>query len=129
MDSFIAQLEHIGKGNQNRQIELTCCTFQLFQDCIFAASKQMNCPQRIVTAEKSIDYVKTIINSMGGDVMEFMCGRYDSVQACKAGHPDWMRQFEAISNGIKNNTKRPLSASPLKPMLQLFIDQQQDQLD
>lgn len=35
MDAFIAHLEHIGKGTQNRQIELSCCTFQLFQECIF----------------------------------------------------------------------------------------------
>lgn len=36
MDAFVAHLEHIGNGAQNRQIELTCCTFQLFQDCIFS---------------------------------------------------------------------------------------------
>lgn len=35
MDSFIAHLEHVGQGPQGRQIELTCCTFQLFQACIF----------------------------------------------------------------------------------------------
>lgn len=124
MDAFIAHLEHIGRGNQNRQIELTCCTFQLFQDCIFTASKRMNCAQRIVTPEKSIEYVRTIINSMGGDVMDFMCGRYDSIQACKAGYSDWMRQFANISERIRNDTMRPVSGSPLKPMLQLFIDQQ-----
>lgn len=37
MDGFIAHLEHIGTGAQNRQIELTCCTFQVFQDCVFTS--------------------------------------------------------------------------------------------
>lgn len=40
MDSFIAHLEHIGQGSQNRQIELSCCTFQIFQDCIFTGKCQ-----------------------------------------------------------------------------------------
>lgn len=35
MDAFVAHLEHIGTGAQNRQIELTCCAFQFFQECIF----------------------------------------------------------------------------------------------
>lgn len=35
MDAFISHLEHVGQGNQNRQIELTCCTFQIFTDCIY----------------------------------------------------------------------------------------------
>lgn len=125
MDAFIAHLEHIGTGQQNRQIELTCCTFQLFQDCIFTVSKRMKCAERKVTAEKSIDYVKTIINSMGGDMMEFMCGRYESVQACKAGYPKIMQEFGTISNRVFNSTLRPKSGSPLRPMLQLFIDSQQ----
>lgn len=39
MDAFIAHLEHVGSGAQSRQIELTCCTFQLFQDCIFRGKR------------------------------------------------------------------------------------------
>lgn len=126
MDAFIAHLEHIGQhANQNRQIELTCCTFQVFTDCIFNASKRLHCPQRVVSAEKSIEYVKTIINSMGGDMMDFMCGKYDTVAACKSGYPKMMDEFKQITARISNGTLKPESGSPLKPMLQLFIDQQQ----
>lgn len=122
MDSFVAHLEDIGEGDQKRQIELTCCTFQLFQECIFTSSKQMKCPQRIVSTEKSIEYVKTIINSMGGDVMDFMCGRYDKISSCQAGYPKNMGRFKDISDRIQNGTMKPHSNSPLKPMLQLFIN-------
>lgn len=126
MDSFVAHLEHIGQGGQNRQIELTCCTFQIFQDCIFTVSKKMNCAQRVVTAEKSIDYVKTIINSMGGDMMDLMCGKYDSIRACQNGYPKFMNQFKNITSKILDGSMRPQSSSPLKPMLQLFINQQDE---
>lgn len=129
MDAFIAHLEHIGAGQQNRQIELTCCTFQLFQDCIFTVSKRMQCAERRVTADKSIEYVKTIINSMGGDMMEFMCGRFESIQACRSGYPKIMDEFSGISSRVLNATMKPKSASPLRPMLQLFIDSQQSNLD
>lgn len=124
MDIFIAHLEHIGKGNQNRQIELTCCTFQLFTDCIYSATRQSRCTQRRVPVEKSIEYVRTIISSMGGDMMDFMCGKYDNLQACRQGYPDMMGQFSSLGDKVRNNTVRPVSGSPLKPMLQLFIDQQ-----
>lgn len=60
---------------------------------------------------------------MGGDVMEFMCGRYDSVAACKSGYPKLMNEFKQISEKVSNGTLKPQSGSPLKPMLQLFIDQ------
>lgn len=123
MDAFIAHLEQIGRGHQNRQIELTCCTFQTFQECIFDASKRMKCPHRLVSAEKAIDYVKTIIDSMGGDMMDFMCGRYDSLIACQSGYPVMMAQFKSISERVFNGTLKPLAGSPLKPILQLFVDQ------
>lgn len=126
MDSFVAHLEHIGGGVQSRQIELTCCTFQLFQECIFSASKKMDCPHRVVTAEKSIEYVKTIINSMGGDVMDFMCGKYDKISNCVAGYPVIMSQFREITEKILNGTMKARSNSPLRPMLQLFINNQDD---
>ena len=126
MDMFIAHLEHIGQGNQNRQIELTCCTFQLFQDCIFSLPKQSRCTQRKVSADKSIDYVKTIINSIGGDMMEFMCGRYESIGACRAGYPKQMDSFRQISAKVLNGTAKPKAGSPLLPMLQLFVDAQQN---
>uniref|UniRef100_A0A6G1SQ67 Uncharacterized protein n=1 Tax=Aceria tosichella TaxID=561515 RepID=A0A6G1SQ67_9ACAR len=125
MDAFIAHLEHIGAGQQSRQIELTCCTFQLFQDCIFTVSKRMKCSERKVSSEKSIEYVKTIINSMGGDMMEFMCGRFESIQACRAGYPKLMDEFSELSGRVLNGTLKPKAASPLRPMLQLFIDSQQ----
>lgn len=126
MDSFVAHLEHIGTGDQSRQIELTCCTFQIFQECIFNASKKMDCPYRIVSADRSIDYVKSIINSMGGDVMDFMCGKYDKISTCQAGYPVMMDQFGKISERIQNGTLRPRSNSPVRPMLQLLIDGQED---
>lgn len=126
MDAFVANLEHIGAGNQNRQIELTCCTFQLFQECIFTASTRMNCAERQVTAEKSNEYVRSIINSMGGDVMDFMCGRFDKLSNCLAGYPLQMNQFKQISSGVLNGTMKPQSSSPLKPMLQLFINGQEE---
>lgn len=125
MDSFVAQLEHIGNGNQNRQIELTCCTFQLFQECIFAASKRMQCSHRLVTAEKSNDYVKTVINTMGGDMLDFMCGRFEKISNCIAGYPKIMLEFNSIQEKIQNGTMKPRSRTPLKPMLQLFIDSQE----
>lgn len=156
MDAFVAHLEHIGVEDheQKRQIELTCCTFQLFQECIFtgkfflgrrslnyirvfqrtnptnqsSASKKINCPQRVVTADKAIDYVRTIINSMGGDLMDFMCGKYDSVPSCVAGFPKVMSGFKVISDKINNGTMKPKHNSPLKPMLQLFIKEQEEDL-
>lgn len=126
MDAFVSHLEHIGEGQQARQIELTCCTFQIFQDCIFTASKKMDCAHRVVTAEKSIEYVKTIINSMGGDMMDFMCGKYDKLSSCVAGYPVLMKEFASISDRIRNGTMKPQSNSPLKPMLQLFINGQDE---
>jgi hypothetical protein len=133
MDAFIAHLEHIGGnsaaasggGQQKRQIELACCTFQLFQNCIFTVSKRMKCNERRVSADKSIEYVKSIINSMGGDMMEFMCGRYESVQACRAGYPKLMDEFLELSGRVNNGTLKPKSGSPLRPMLQLFIEAQE----
>lgn len=126
MDAFVSNLEHIGAGSQSRQIELTCCTFQVFQDCIFTASKKMNCAERQVTAEKSISYVRSIINSMGGDIMDFMCGRYDKLSNCLAGYSEQMNEFKRIHEKIQNGTLKPQSSSPLKPMLQLFINGQQE---
>lgn len=43
MDAFVAHLEHINQitnsnsqaESQNKQIEFVCCTFQLFQECVF----------------------------------------------------------------------------------------------
>ena len=87
-------------------------------------SKRMKCPHRIVTAEQSIDYVKSIINSMGGDMMDFMCGKYDKLSACMAGYPKIMTEFGRITNRVQNGTMKPKSSSPLKPMLQLFINAQ-----
>lgn len=85
----------------------------------------MQCPRRIFTADKAIEYVKTIINSMGGDMMDFMCGRYDKLSNCLAGYPMIMSEFKHITEKIQNGTMKPKSSSPLKPMLQLFIDQQE----
>ena len=85
----------------------------------------MSCEKRLVTAEKSIEYVRSIINSMGGDMMDFMCGRYDSLNACQSGYPKFMAQFKGISERVVNGTMKPNSGSALKPMLQLFIDQQE----
>lgn len=81
----------------------------------------MKCAERVVSSDRSINYVKSIINSMGGDVMEFMCGKYDKVSVCKAGHPKVMAQFQEISERIHNGTMRPISSSPIKPMLKLFL--------
>lgn len=78
-----------------------------------------------MTAEKSIEYVQTIIQSMGGDMMEFMCGKYDSLAACRSGYPQLMVTFNGISHKILNGTMKPKAASPLMPMLQLFIDSQE----
>lgn len=87
----------------------------------------MKCSNRVVTSEKSIDYVRTIINSMGGDVMDFMCGRYDKISTCKAGYPQVMAQFKTISERIFNGTMRPQASSPIKPMLKLFLSGQEDE--
>lgn len=62
---------------------------------------------------------------MGGDMMEFMCGKYDSVAACRSGYPQFMGAFSGISQRVMNGTMRPKNGSPLRPMLQLFIDSQQ----
>lgn len=88
------------------------------------ASKRMNCAHRVVSAEQSIEYVKNIINSMGGDMMDFMCGKYDRVSSCNAGHSSMMDQFRGISRRIETGSMRPKSSSPVKPMLQLFINGQ-----
>lgn len=90
-----------------------------------SASKKMSCPKRVVTAEQSIEYVKSIINSMGGDVMDFMCGKYDKLSSCLEGYPDMMSQFKVIGEKVHNGTVKPRSNSPLKPMLQLFINNQE----
>ena len=84
----------------------------------------MECSQRVVTAEKAIDYVRTIINSMGGDMMDFMCGKYDKLSNCLAGYPNMMSQFKQITSAMQNGAMKARSNSPLKPMLQLFIDGQ-----
>lgn len=89
------------------------------------ASKRMNCAHRQVTAEKSIEYVKSIINSMGGDMMDFMCGKYDKISTCVAGYPTMTKEFKLITERIQNGTMKPRSNSPLKPMLQLFIEAQE----
>lgn len=86
----------------------------------------MECSKRLVTAEQSIEYVRSIINSMGGDLMEFMCGKYDKVSSCIAGYPQIMKQFSEISEKVHNRTMKPSSNSPLKPMLQLFINGQEE---
>lgn len=128
MDAFVGHLEHTNTANiknQNKQIELTCCTFQLFQECIFAASKRIDCPKRVVTSEQAIDYVKSIISSLGGDIMDFMCGRFDKVSSCVAGHPKIMKQYRDISAKVINGTMKSKHSSPLRPMLQLFIDAQE----
>lgn len=85
----------------------------------------MRCAERRVTPQKSIEYVQSIIQSMGGDMMEFMCGKFDSVKACRSGYPQLMANFNEISLKVVNGTMKPQSGSPLRPMLQLFIDSQQ----
>lgn len=85
----------------------------------------MHCPHRIFTADKAIEYVRTIINSMGGDMMDFMCGKYDKLSNCLTGYPEMMSEFRNITNKVQNGTLKPLSSSAFKPMLQLFIDQQE----
>lgn len=85
----------------------------------------MKCAERRVTPEKSIEYVQSIIQSMGGDMMEFMCGKYDSIPACRSGYPQMMQAFQGISLRVANGTMKPKAGSPVGPLLQLFIDSQQ----
>lgn len=85
----------------------------------------MDCAHRVVSAEQVNEYVKTIINSMGGDMMDFMCGKFDKVSSCNAGYPAMMAEFRRITERIESGAMRPKSSSPLKPMLQLFISNQE----
>lgn len=64
---------------------------------------------------------------MGGDVMDFMCGKYDKLTNCYNGYPEMMGKFGKISERINNGTMRPQATSPIKPMLSLFIQNHDDQ--
>lgn len=85
----------------------------------------MDCAHRVVTAERSIEYVKSIINSMGGDMMDFMCGKYEKISSCDSGYPVMMAEFRRLTEKVQNGTLKPESNSPLRPMLQLFINGQE----
>lgn len=63
---------------------------------------------------------------MGGDIMEFMCGKFENLANCQSVYPDVMNKFREITARIRNGTMKAKSNSPLKPLLALFTTNDQE---
>lgn len=57
--------------------------------------------------------------------MDFMCGKYDKLSNCLEGYPKMMKELVVISERVSNGTMKAKHNSPLRPMLELFINFQE----